>query len=297
VGQAVEVMTKHSMRFRGRPASQDRALIMAIVNRTPDSFYDHGATFDEGAARAAIERAVADGADVIDIGGVPASPGPEVAVSDELDRILPTLEWARATYPETVISIDTYRHEVAEQVCRSGADLLNDNWGNYDGRMLDVAAEYQCGYVCAHTGGLTPRTDPVRPAYDDVVASVIADTTQLARQAVEKGVPAEGIMLDPAIDFSKTTWHSLEILRRVDELIATGWPVLMAMSNKGVVGETLGVELDDRVTGTLAASALAAKEGVAMFRAHQVAETRRTVEMVASITGERPPAQAIRYLV
>ena len=275
---------------------RDRSLIMAIVNRTPDSFYDHGATFDEDAARTAIRRAVAEGADVIDIGGVPASPGPEVTVSEELDRVLPTVEWTRAEFPEMVISVDTYRHEVAEQVCRAGADLLNDNWANHDGRMLDVAAEYQCGYVCAHTDGLAPRTDPFRPHYDDVMASVIADTTELARQAVNRGVPAGGIMLDPAIDFSKNTWHSLEVLRRVDELVATGWPVLMAMSNKGVVGEALGVELGDRLTGTLTASALAAREGVTMFRAHQVAETRRTVEMVASITGERPPAQAIRYL-
>src|SRR5699024_12766324 len=173
------------------------------------------------------------------------------------------------TYPETVISVDTDRHEVAEPVCRAGSDLLNDNWRHSDGQMLDVAAEYQCGYVCAHTGGLAPRTDPIRPAYDDVVASVIADTTQLARQAVEKGVPAEGIMLDPAIDFSKNTWHSLEILRRVDELIATGWPVLMAMCNKGLVGETLGVAPDARATGTPAPSALAARGGVARRRADE----------------------------
>src|SRR5699024_3424720 len=149
---------------------------------------------------------------------------------------------------------------------------------------------------CAHTGGLPPRTDPVRPAYEDVVASVIADTTRLAEHAVARGVPTEGVMIDPAIDFCKNTWHSLEILRRLSELVNTGWPVLMAMSNKGVVGETLNVGLEDRLLGTLAASALAADAGAVMFRAHQVGETRQTLEMVSSITGTRPPAQAVRYL-
>lgn len=269
---------------------------MAIINRTPDSFYDNGVTQHEADARTAIRQALDDGADVIDIGGVPASPGPEVTVAEEIDRVVPTVAWARQTFPEVVISVDTYRHEVADEVCRAGADMLNDNWANWDGQMIQVAATYQCGYVCAHTGGLAPRTDPFRPAYEDVVASVVADTTRLAEYAVEQGVPREGIMIDPAIDFSKNTWHSLQILRSIPQLVATGWPVLMAMSNKGVVGETLGVELDDRLTGTLTASALAAQDGATMFRAHQVRETRHTLEMVASITGQRTPSEVIRYL-
>lgn len=286
----------HQLVFRGRSVARDRALIMAIINRTPDSFYDHGITQNEADARAAIRQAIDDGADVIDIGGVPASPGPEVTVAQEIDRVVPTVQWARDTFPDTVISVDTYRHEVAEEVCRAGADLLNDNWANYDGQVIQVAAKYQCGYVCAHTGGLAPRTDPFRPAYEDVVASVIEDTTRLAEQAAEQGVPPKGIMIDPAIDFCKNTWHSLAILRNIPKLVATGWPVLMAMSNKGVVGETLGVELEDRLTGTLSASALAAADGAAMFRAHQVRDTRHTLEMVASITGQRAPHEVVRYL-
>lgn len=289
-------MEPYQLVFRGRRVARDRSLIMAIINRTPDSFYDHGSTFAESDAKAAIQAALDEGADVIDIGGVPASPGPDVSVSEEIDRVVPTIEWTRATFPDAVISVDTYRHEVADQVCRAGADLLNDNWANCDGGMLEIAAKYECGYVCAHTGGLAPRTDPHRPSYDDVVASVIADTVQLAEQAVACGVPRAGVMIDPAIDFRKNTWHSLDILQRMPELIDTGWPVLMAMSNKGVVGETLDVELGDRLTGTLAASALAAQAGAAMFRVHQVRETRHTLEMVASISGQRPAARVVRYL-
>lgn len=282
--------------FRGRKIVRDRALIMAIVNRTPDSFYDHGATFDEGLARAAIAKAVSDGADVVDIGGIPASPGPEVTIEDELRRVMPTLEWTRQEFPDLVISIDTYRHKVAHRVCQAGADLLNDTWQGADPQILDVAAEYGAGYVCSHTGGLAPRTDPVRPHYEDVVADVVEKTTGLAERAVARGVPREGILVDPAIDFGKNSFQSLEILRRLPELVGTGWPVLMAMSNKNVVGETLGVDLDDRVVGTLASTALAAQAGAVMFRAHQVRETRQTVEMVASILGERHPARVVRYL-
>lgn len=282
--------------FRGRKVVRDRALIMAIVNRTPDSFYDHGVTYAEDDARAAVRAAVAEGADVIDIGGVPASPGPEVTVDEELRRVLPTLEWLREEFPDVVISVDTFRPEAADRLCRAGADVINDTWQTYHDGLLDVAAEYGTGYVCSHAGGLAPRTDPVRPRYDDVTAAVIDATTALAERAVARGVPREGILIDPAIDFGKHTWHSLKLLRDVPELVATGWPVLMALSNKNVVGESLDVPLDDRVTGTLAATALAAGAGAAMFRVHQVRETRQTVEMVASIRGERPPSRPERYL-
>lgn len=282
--------------FRGRTITRDRAMIMAIVNRTPDSFYDHGVTYADEAARSAIASAIEHGADVIDLGGVPASPGPEVTVAQELDRVLPTLEWAREHYPELVISVDTWRADAAERMCQSGADLINDSWGAVDPDIVHVAARYGAGYVCAHTGGLAPRTDPVRPHYDDVVSAVRDDLTALAERAVDAGVPASGVLIDPALDFGKNSHHSLEVLRHIDSLVNTGWPVLMAMSNKGFVGETLDVELDDRVYGTLASTGWAASAGAAMFRAHQVRETRHVVEMVATLRGQRPPANVTRWV-
>ncbi|WP_020501168.1 dihydropteroate synthase [Sciscionella marina] len=282
--------------FRGRTVARDRALIMAIVNRTPDSFYDNGITYADEAARTAIGSSIAEGADVIDLGGVPASPGPEVTVAQELDRVLPTLEWAREAYPDLVISVDTWRHEAAARMCAAGADLINDSWGGVDPEIVEVAAQYGAGYVCAHTGGLAPRTDPVRPQYADVVGSVVDDLVGQAERAVTKGVPREGILIDPALDFGKNSHHSLEVLRNVPKLVETGWPVLMAMSNKGFVGETLDVELDERVTGTLASTGWAARDGAAMFRAHQVRETRQVVEMVATLLGQRPPANVVRWV-
>jgi dihydropteroate synthase len=274
----------------------DRALVMAIVNRTPDSFYDRGATFTDDAAMDAVDAAVAAGADIIDIGGVKAGPGPEVDAAAEIGRVVPFIAAVRERHPDVVISVDTWRGEVARPACTAGADLVNDSWGGHDPTLAEVAAELGAGIVCSHTGGATPRTRPHRVRYDDVVADVIADLTAQADRMVTLGVEKERILIDPAHDFGKNTWHGLELLRRVDELVATGWPVLMALSNKDFIGETLGVGLTDRVEGTLAATALAAAAGVRVFRAHEVAATRRTVDMVASIVGTRQPSRCVRAL-
>ncbi|MFD8493200.1 dihydropteroate synthase [Amycolatopsis sp. NPDC059657] len=282
--------------FRGRRVAADRALVMAIVNRTPDSFYDKGATFSDETALAAVGRAVGEGADIIDIGGVKAGPGADVDVDEELRRVIPFVEEIRARYPEVVISVDTWRHEVGRLACEVGADLINDTWAGADPKLAEVAAEFGAGYVCSHTGHAVPRTRPFRVRYPDVVADVIEETTRHAEALVALGVPREGILIDPTHDFGKNTWHSLELLRHAGELVATGWPVLMALSNKDFVGETLGVELAERVDGTLASTALAAADGCAVFRVHEVRRTRQVLEMVAAIRGDRPPARAVRGL-
>jgi dihydropteroate synthase len=290
-------VTTRPLRFGQRAVREDRALVMAIVNRTPDSFYDRGATFADGAAMAAVDRAVTEGADIVDIGGVKAGANGEwVDTPTELRRVVPFVAAVRERHPDVVISVDTWRSEVAEAACRAGADLLNDTWAGHDPRLAEVAAEHGVGIVCSHTGGLAPRTDPHRVRYDDVVRAVIDEVVAAAERMVALGVPAHGILIDPTHDFGKNTWHGLELLRRTGELVATGWPVLMALSNKDFVGETLGVGLDDRVDGTLAATAVAASAGVRVFRAHEVLRTRRVLEMVASINGSRPPARCIRAL-
>jgi dihydropteroate synthase len=270
--------------------------VMAIVNRTPDSFFDRGATFAADAALAAVDRAVADGADIIDIGGVKAGPGDHVDAAEELRRTIPTIEAVRARFPGVVISIDTWRAEVAREAVAAGADLLNDTWGGADPALAEVAAETGAAIVCSHAGGLAPRTRPHRIAFADVVADVITTVTGLAERALALGVRADGILIDPAHDFGKNTRHSLAITRRLDELVATGWPVLVALSNKDFVGETLDVPLEERLDGTLAATTVSAWLGARIFRAHQVRPTRQVLDMVASIRGDRPPAIARRGL-
>jgi len=286
------------IRFGTRTPAQDRALVMAIVNRTPDSFYDRGATFADAAAMERVDAAVAEGADIIDIGGVKAGPGADVDLAEEIRRVVPFVAAVRARHPDVVISADTWRAPVGRAAVAEGADLLNDTWAGADPALGEVAAELGVGIVCSHTGGAVPRRRPHRVRYADVVADVIAEVTGHAERLVACGVPREGILVDPTHDFGKNTFHGLALLRHCDQLVATGWPVLMALSNKDFIGETLGVtEVTERLEGTLTATALAAAAGARVFRAHEVAATRRTVDMVASIVGTRPPARTVRALV
>ena len=280
----------------GRPVAVDRALVMAIVNRTPDSFYDHGSTFSDDAAKARIDAVVAQGADMIDVGGVKAGPGDEVDAATEAARVVPMIAWIRRTHPDILISVDTWRADVAAQACEAGADLINDTWSGVDPGLVAVAVEAGAGIVCSHTGGARVRTRPHRVAYADVVADVVTEVASAAERARAAGVREDGILIDPTHDFGKNTHHGLALLRHLDRLVDTGWPVLMALSNKDFIGETLNAELGDRVAGTLAATALAASQGARMFRVHEVAETRRVVDMVASILGTRPPARTVRGL-
>jgi dihydropteroate synthase len=271
--------------------------VMAIVNRTPDSFYDRGATFDLDAALHAVARASAEGADLVDVGGVRAGTGPAVDTGEELRRLLPLVQALRERHPDLVISVDTWRAEVAREAVAAGADLINDTWAGADPQLVEVAAQTGAGVVCSHAGGLPPRSDPHRARFDDVVDDVIATVTEAAARAVQAGVRADGILVDPTHDFGKNTRHSLELTRRLDEIVATGWPVLVALSRKDFVGETLDLRPDERLEGTLAATAISAWQGARVFRTHDVRATRRVLDMVASIQGTRPPSVARRGLV
>jgi dihydropteroate synthase len=273
-----------------------RPLIMGIVNRTPDSFFRPGVTWDEPAALARVDEVIAEGADIVDVGGIPAAPGSEVDVAEEIRRTAGFIGAIRTRYPDAVISVDTWRHETGRAACEAGADLLNDSWGGYDERLVDIAAEYGAGLVCSHAGRQQPRTRPFRVAYADVMADVLDKTTKLADRVVAAGVRPERIVIDAAHDFGKNTWHSLEVTRRLAEMTATGWPVLVSLSNKDFVGETLNVPPEQRLPGTLAATAICAWLGARIFRVHQVTESRQVVDMVMAISGDRPPARAVRGL-
>nr|WP_229674556.1 dihydropteroate synthase [Nakamurella endophytica] len=282
--------------LRDRTVRRGELLVMAIVNRTPDSFYDRGATWAEGAAFERVREAVAAGADLVDVGGVKAGHGSPVDVAEEIRRTARFVAAVRDEFPDLPISVDTWRHEVGRVVCEAGADVLNDAWGGHDPRLAEVAAEFGAGLVCTHTGGATPRTAPHRVAYPDVVADIVERTAALAERAERLGVHPRRILVDPGHDFGKNTWHSLEATRRLGELVATGRPVLVSLSNKDFVGETLDAPVGERLTGTLAVSAVSAWLGATMFRAHNVAETRATLDMVAAVRGDRPPARVLRGL-
>lgn len=272
-------------------------LVMAVINRTPDSFYDAGRTYALGAALDAADRAVAEGADVLDIGGVKAGRGADVNAAEECRRVVEPIERIRAAHPDVLISVDTWRAEVAAYALKAGADIVNDAWGGTEPAVLDVVAEAGAGLVCTHAGGLAPRTDPHGVRYDDVMADVISRVTTLAERAVSRGVQRDRIVIDPGHDFAKTTAHSLEVTRRLAELVGTGWSVLLALSRKDFIGETLDLPVADRLEGTLAVTALGAWLGADVFRAHDVRATRRVLDMVASVAGERPIAAPARGLL
>lgn len=290
--------------------------VMAIINRTPDSFYDQGATFAFDAALERCREVVQAGASIVDVGGVKAGPGDTVGIQEEIDRVVPFIavvreqladiapDEAESSGPDNAtdataridISVDTWRPEVAEAAVQAGATLINDTWAGYEPELIEVAGAHKVGYVCSHTGGATPRTRPHRVHYDDVVADVIRETTALAERAVACGVPEEKVFIDPTHDFGKNTFHGLEILRRIDEVVATGWPVLMALSNKDFIGETTGRPVGLRVAGTLAATAWCAARGVAAFRVHEVAETIDVIRTTAAIQGTVRPLDTTRGL-
>lgn len=288
--------------LRGRVLDASAPGVMAVVNRTEDSFWAgnrHPVLQD---ALSAVDAAVEQGADIVDVGGVRAGEqGARIGAAEEIDRVLPVLEAARRAYPHLVLSLDTWRSEVA-RAAAGLVDLVNDTWAGHDPELVRVAADIGAGVVVSHTGGLPPRTDPVDVRYADghgddelaVVRDVLATLAQGAAAARAAGVPAERILVDPTLDFGKTTRHSLVTLRHTADVAALGHPVLQALSRKDFVGETLDLPVQDRLEGTLAATAVAAWLGATVFRTHDVRATRRVVDMVASLRGDRPPARAVR---
>ncbi len=272
---------------------------MAIINRTRDSFFSGNRHADPDDAKRAVEEALEAGADLIDVGGVRAGQEGEVVdVAEEIRRVVPFLEWARATHPDVILSLDTWRSEVAAAAGQVGVDLINDTWAAADPDLVYVAAEIGAGYVVSHTGGLPPRTDPVDVSYGDdpldVVRDVIRTLARGARVAQLSGIPDERILVDPTLDFGKTTANSLEVLRHTADVVALGYPVLQAVSRKDFVGESLDLPAEERLEGSLAATAVAAWLGAVVFRAHDVRATRRVLDMVATIRGDRPPRLARR---
>lgn len=284
------------LRLGGREFDDSSYVVMAIVNRTPDSFFDRGSTFGFDAALDRVDQVVLEGAGIVDVGGVKAGPGVAVDVEEELRRTVPFITAIKHRHPDVVVSVDTWRGDVARAAVAAGADLLNDTWSGADPALALVAAETGAGLVCSHVGPLQPRTRPHRVAYVDVVADVLERVTRLAERAADLGVRRDGILIDPTHDFGKNTRHSLELTRRLDELVATDWPVLVSLSRKDFVGETLDLPPDERLHGTLAATAVSAWLGARVFRAHDVTATRQVLDMVAAIQRRQPPAVARRGL-
>ena len=258
-----------------------RALVMGILNRTPDSFYDRGATYAFDAFLARAEQLVAEGADLLDVGGVKAGPGPEVTEAEELERVVPAVAALTARF-DVPVSVDTWRASVAEECYGAGAVLGNDISGFADPRYLEVAAGAGASVVATHIR-LAPRVPDPEPVYGDVVADVAGFLVERAGRALAAGIPAERVVLDAGLDLGKTAPQSLALLRASDVLAGLGHPLLLSASNKTFLGVLLGLELTERRDASLAATALGIARGCRILRVHDVGGTRRVRDALAAV--------------
>jgi len=265
-----------------------RVAVMAVVNRTPDSFFDQGRTYAFDRAVDACFEAVALGADWVDIGGAPFAPGEPVPVEEEVERVVPVVEALRAG-SDVVISVDTFHSTVARHAIAAGATVINDTTGLSDPELAPVVADSDATLVITHSLA-EPRRPYPRPHYDDVVVDVSRFLIERVERATAAGVPEERIILDPGHDLNKNTLHSLELTRRLSEIADLGFPTLAAVSNKDFIGETLDAPRSERLEGSLAAAVISVMNGARIVRMHDVRASVAAMRMTEAVLGLRAPA-------
>ena len=268
----------------GRVLNYDKVLIMGILNITPDSFYENSRTaIEEVVAKAG--QMLADGADILDIGGESTRPGSEaVAAEEEQARVLPVIEALRKAHPDAVLSIDTYRASTARLAIEAGADIINDiSAMEADAEMIDVVCETKAPIILMHMRG-TPKDMQTQCEYKNVVEDVAVYLAERAELLRKRGVGADKIILDPGIGFAKNAEQNLKLMRDLHALTSFGYPVLLAASRKGTVGKVLGdLPAEERLEGTIATSCQAVYAGANMVRVHDVKENLRAVRMLEAI--------------
>lgn len=254
---------------------------MGILNRTPDSFFDRGRYWDLDSFFARAEQLVADGADLLDVGGVKAGPGPEVGEAEEMDRVIPAVEALHARF-DVPLSVDTWRASVAREAYRAGAAMGNDISGFADPDYLSEAAAAGATVVATHIR-LGPRIPDPAPHYDDLVGEVAAFLVERAGRARAAGLADSKIVIDAGLDLGKTAEQSIELLRASDRLAALGWPLLLSASNKTFLGVTFGLEVGDRWEATVAAHSVGVSLGARILRAHDVGAARRVCDALSAV--------------
>lgn len=263
------------------PLSLDRVRIMGILNRTPDSFYDHGKYLNLDRALARAEEMLAQGADIIDVGGEKAGPGDPVSVEEEIQRVVPAIEALR-TRTNVPISVDTFKPEVARRAVEAGADIINSIGGFRDPAMRKVAAETGAAAVIMHIR-LQPRVADPNPVYDNVVRDVRRFLEEGALACIAEGIPPNRIVIDPGPGFGKTSQQDVEVLRHLGALTSLPYPLLLAVSRKRFIGDVLHLETDDRLEGSLAVAAWGTLHGAKIVRTHDVEATRRVIRMTEAV--------------
>lgn len=267
---------------RSRHDVTHRAVVMGILNRTPDSFFDGGAHFALDDLLRRADRLVEDGAAILDVGGVKAGPGPAVGEVEEIERVVPAVEALRARF-DVALSVDTWRASVAGACFAVGADVGNDISGFADPAYLSTCAAAGASVVATHIR-LAPRVaDPDPPYPDGVRPAVVGFLRARAARATAAGIPVERIMVDAGLDLGKAEHQSLELLRSTDDLLALGHPILLSASNKRFLGALCATEVTDRGAATAAAHALGIALGARVLRAHDVRAARRAAQVMAAV--------------
>ncbi|SFT28427.1 dihydropteroate synthase [Paenibacillus sp. BC26] len=258
-----------------------RTLIMGILNMTPDSFSDGGRYNEVEAAVRHAEQMVADGADIIDIGGESTRPGFEpVPVEEELKRVIPVIKAIRAALPNIPLSIDTYKAETADQALRAGAHIINDIWGlKGEARMAEVAAAHRCPVIISHNRHTRD--------YSDLITDVVVDLRESIKIARNAGVSEELIWLDPGIGFAKTYEDNLALMSKLDQVVAEGYPVLLGTSRKKFIRDVLQLNANEITFGTAATTALGIMQGCQIVRVHDIRENKQTALMSDAIVYPR----------
>jgi dihydropteroate synthase len=273
-----------------------RTYVMGILNITPDSFSGDGIIAQGDSLRGAVEQArnfIASGADILDVGGESTRPGSKpVGAEAEMERVIPVVRALSTEFPEILISIDTYKAAVAEEALVAGAHIVNDVWAlRADPALAGVAARHNAPVILMHNRS-NPASVEVRQQlgnayigaeYEDLLADVKRELVDSVRLAQQAGVPDERIILDPGIGFGKTVAHNLELIRRLDEIRALGYPVLLGASRKSFIGFTLDLPADQRVEGTAAAVCVGITRGADIIRVHDVEHMVRVAKMTDAI--------------
>ncbi|WP_434063138.1 dihydropteroate synthase [Glutamicibacter ectropisis] len=268
--------------------------IMAVINRTPDSFYDAGSTFGLDEAVNAALQAIEDGADWVDIGGVPFSPGPELAWQEEAERIVPVIKAVRER-SNAIISADTFQPQVAQAAIEAGADVINDTTGLAYPELAEVVAKNNVHLVITHSLA-KPRTIYPRPHYEDVVAEIRQYLQDKVHVAIDAGISPSKIIVDPGHDLNKNTRHTLEITKNFQAFADLGFPALAAVSNKDFIGETLNLPKAERTLGSMVAATICAMNGARILRMHNIPESLQTVRLIEATQGWREPAYQIHNM-
>lgn len=290
-------MTRVAWRVRNRALTLDRPLVMGILNVTPDSFSDGGRFFSPGEALAHARALAAEGADIIDVGGESTRPQGAVAVTEdeEMRRVVPVIAEIARTLPELTISVDTAKASVASAALDAGAHIVNDVSGfRLDPHMGEICAEAGAGVVLMHSrGDVSEMGTYLHASYDNVLREVLSELRERVALALEEGVPAAAIAIDPGIGFAKRSTHSLTMLAAIPELAAWGHPVVVGVSRKrflGDIGNAKGVE--ERLYGAIGANVAALDRGARIFRVHDVAPHRQALDVAWAIARQDTRAEA-----